>query len=59
MRRILYGLIIYFALLALMAVGANHFYYWMLVCSLSTMFGGAVGNLFGMVHLRELKDDRY
>ena len=59
MRLVIYGLIIYFTLLALMAVGAHHFYYWMLACSLSTLFGGAMGNLFGAVHLREVEDDRY
>lgn len=59
MRSLIYGLVIYVVFLAFLAYGADRFYYWMAVCSLSTLFGGLMGNLFGSLDPREMEDDRY
>jgi hypothetical protein len=60
LRPLIYGLVIYFVLLAMMAYGhVDRFYYWIGICSASTFFGALMGNLFGGVHLRELHDDHY
>lgn len=60
LRPLVYALIIYFGLLAMMAYGRlDHFYYWIVACSLSSFLGMMMGNLFGGIHLREMENDEY
>ncbi|MGR9107357.1 MAG: hypothetical protein ACU843_10560 [Gammaproteobacteria bacterium] len=58
LRSLVYALLIYFLLLAMMVYGhIDRFYYWIALCSASTFFGALMGNLFGAVHLSELQHD--
>ncbi|MCI0654121.1 MAG: hypothetical protein L0Y38_06290 [Methylococcaceae bacterium] len=60
LRFLVYALLIYFGLLAMMAYGhVDRLYYWIAVYSASSFFGLVMGNLFGGIDLRELQDDRY
>lgn len=58
LRPLVYALLIYFLLLAMMAYGhVAQFYYWITACSASTFFGALMGNLFGGIHLHEQHSD--
>ncbi|MGH8550610.1 MAG: hypothetical protein ACRERU_18810 [Methylococcales bacterium] len=60
LRPLIYALLIYVVLLAMMAYGhVDRFYFWIGMCSASSFFGVLMGNLFGGVHLRELQDNPY
>ncbi|MGR9106159.1 MAG: hypothetical protein ACU843_04420 [Gammaproteobacteria bacterium] len=58
LRPLVYALIIYFVLLAMMAYGlVDHFVYWLGICGTAAAFGAVMGTLFGAVHMREQHDE--
>ena len=60
LRSLIYALLIYMVLLAMLAYGhVDRFFYWIGVCSAATFAGAFIGNMFGEIHLREQEHDPY